>query len=158
MGRPKKKIDGTPALAAQPEVQASAGDRATGPTLQEDRAAGPTLQTLQPDVALAEYLFQGEPWHCTRFDRLRAEFDSLTAAELPRFHELLREPARGWTILRRLFGLAPVTPGMDTDLDDLRRWDRAELCAALGLSEKQLRDELEVLRGRWRAVQVRSAE
>ena len=104
---------------------------------------------------------EGGRWRIERFEALAAELpigqlrgegsklkaeDWALAARL--FHELVSQAhPRWWTIVRRLYGLAPLVPSPDADLDDLRLWERGELCAALGIEAKQLQAELDTLRG-----------
>jgi hypothetical protein len=93
----------------------------------------------------------GEDWRVSRFDLLTAEFPSLTAGELPLFHEVVARDPRAWLIARRLFGLQPMMPGADVDPLEFRPRTRAELKSELGLTDAQLKQELDSLRGRWTA-------
>lgn len=108
---------------------------------------------------------EGGRWRVELFEALAAELpvmdmgpDAATSAR--RFHELVSQAnARWWTLVRRLYGMAPLVPPSGADLDDLRVWGRAELCAALGIEAKQLQAELDTLRGVMRGKEeVRGGE
>lgn len=107
----------------------------------------------QPELnpALIEYRADGELWRCNRFDLLAAEMP-VKADQLPAFHGVAITKARGWLIVRRLFGMQPVIPPASMDLDDLRIWQREELRESLSLTRAQLQAELDAVRGAWLGV------
>jgi len=106
----------------------------------------PELAAAIPN-ALQEYSVNGEAWRCHRFDLLALEFGLTSPKELELFHEIAIRRARGWMMVRRLFGLAPMVPPANAELDDLRLWERGELLSALGLTKGQLQEELDAVRG-----------
>lgn len=99
------------------------------------------------------------PWRVQRFEALAAECSDadhpLQAAELPAFHEIARVGSPGrWWIVRRLFGLMPLKLPLNGDPEEFRLLSREEICSSRGISEKELRAELEVLRSAWlKAIQ-----
>jgi hypothetical protein len=101
--------------------------------------------------ALVEYDCAGEMWRCNRFDLLAVEIP-MRPEHLPLFHSVAVSKGRAWLIVRRLFGLQPVVPAANTELDDLRLWGREELRAALDLTRSQLQEELTAIRGTWQAI------
>lgn len=138
---------------------------------EESRGAESGGEAAGPIPASVDYVPEsGGRWRIERFEALAAELPVLelagrsastdpaercrTAARL--FHELVTHGnPRWWTRVRRLYGMAPLVPDETTDLDDLRVWERAELCAALGIEPKQLQADLDMLRGLMRATLAR---
>lgn len=102
-----------------------------------------------PPVALVEYKVSGIPWRCNHFDQLAAEVGLTHIDQLPLFHDQASTNERPWMIVRRLFGIQPVLPSASYNLDDLREWERKELCEALGITRAQIAEELAVVRGAW---------
>ncbi len=114
----------------------------------------------------------GERWHVQRFANLVAEFELVARAVLTPalshpmgeeeqdlrgwqsamrlFHEIGDGYARGWFFVRRLFGVGPLVPDLNSHPDDLRVWQRPELCAQFGLEADELQAELDALRILWR--------
>jgi len=103
-----------------------------------------------------EFRYEGQAWRCGRFDALTAEFE-VKAEELAEFVQAAHVNERGWLVTRRLFGIQPLVPPPTTSLDDLRPWTRPELQEALGLTRKQLGDELNAVRGAWQALRPKEA-
>lgn len=105
----------------------------------------------------------GQRWRVDRFAELATEL-GVTREDLPRLVALGAQSvgdgvgARGWLVVRRLFGVRPVVPDPGMASDDLRTWGRTELESALGLTRKQLQAELDTVRGRLAAVGDRERE
>jgi hypothetical protein len=96
---------------------------------------------------LKEFTPIGEPaaWRVERFDLLAVEFGLDDEKDLQQFVFLCQRYQRLWLLVRRLYGIAPVIPPTNVDLDDLRIHTRAEMEAA-GYAVKA---ELDALRGFW---------
>ena len=101
--------------------------------------------------ALVEYVVDGRHWRCGRFDVLCAELGepAITADTLPLLHNAVIGQERKWMILRRLFGIQPVLLPPEYPLDDMKSWQRDELCEALGMTRAHLKQELDGIRGVW---------
>ena len=66
------------------------------------------------------------------------------------FHTaMLAKPGKGWTIVKRLYGIMPRFPDPDTDEKDLRMWGIVELRLDMALEPEFLREELEAIRAYW---------
>jgi hypothetical protein len=116
----------------------------------------PAATAAAPLPTLVEYQMDGQPWRCERFDLLAGELGSdLQPSLLATLHLALSGDARRWQIVRRLFGLQPVIPPRQANVDDLRRWEREELREQLGLTRAQLQAEVDAVRGVWQAVAPR---
>lgn len=98
------------------------------------------------------YEVDGKSWRVSRFDLLEVEFEGITNDALAGFHEVQQRHPRAWIILRRLFGIQPMVP-LAEDPENCRVWGRRELCENMGITPKQLGEEIGVARARWqRAV------
>ena len=121
-----------------------------GPKPKPDLKSAPaTAPVPVSTTGTVEYTVGGELWKCEEFELLAAEF-GLRVEQLPAFHALATLAERGWAIVRRLFGLAPVLLPANASPEDYGRAGRQELLAMLGLSEAELRAELDGVRGLWR--------
>ena len=125
----------------------------TQPLLGETPPPASTTSTTPP-AALIEYVVDGRPWRCSKFDLLAVELDApvITSASLPLLQIAVEGREKTWLILRRLFGLMPVTPPKNYPLDDMRTWTREALRDVLGLTAVQLQAELDVVRGIWKQI------
>ena len=142
------------AVAKHPDLDPARGDtRPTGrPGSPESR---PTSPVSVP--SLMEYKVSGQPWRCSRFDSLVTEMGEppLSAAGLVILHTVVSGLDRSWKILRRLFGIMPVLAPADYPMDDMRSWQRDELCADMNITRAQLGQELDGIRGLWKGVAPR---
>ena len=95
-------------------------------------------------------------WRVERFEELAVEFDLLgesppeCRARLTDFAHFASQYDRLWLLVRRLYGVAPVIPGPEATMDDLRVWSYAELVAG-GWDVKV---DLEALRVFWQSRQA----
>ena len=103
-------------------------------------------------VTLVEYSVSGKRWRCNHFDQLGAEVGLTDVAQLPLFHDQASANERPWMIVRRLFGIQPVLPSAKYPIDDLRVWERKELCEALGITRANLQEEMAMVRGAWSKI------
>ena len=95
-----------------------------------------------------EYSVGGEPWRAWKPAELAAEF-GVAEPEMAEFQGVVSVLPRSWLLVRRLYGLVPVLPLPGTSEDDLKAWGAEELAASLGITRKQLQQELDVVRGHW---------
>ena len=95
-----------------------------------------------------EYSVGGEPWRAWKPAELAAEF-GVAEPEVAEFQAVVSVLPRPWLLVRRLYGLVPVLPLPGTSEDDLKAWGAEELAASLGITRKQLQQELDVVRGYW---------
>lgn len=117
--------------------------------------SSPKSPAPPPSVpSLIEYLVDGVPWRCGRFDSLVTELGEpgLNVEGMVVLHRVVSGLGRSWKIMRRLFGIMPQLPPMDYPMEDMRAWQRDELCADLGLTRPQLQQELDGIRGLWIGV------
>lgn len=129
--------------------KASGSARPTSqPELKPVPASAPPSET--PRVIEYQPFPDQAQWRVERFDLLTAEFD-LTAdgpaesrwkRSMEFFHIALCGHKRQWHIIRRLFGVMPLLPASDATPDDLRCHTREEICAELGISDKDMVAEL----------------
>jgi len=92
---------------------------------------------------------QGQPaWKVSRFLPLSADF-GLTRKDLPAFHNACATMQRAFEIVRLLYGICPVLVTVETDADYLRVWTRAEVGQKFGLTESQLREQVDICRAVW---------
>lgn len=114
-------------------------------------------EAAQPDLAakeipaIIEYRIGPEPWRCGKFDRLAEEFPGVDSGEkMALFHTaMMAKPGKGWTIVKRLFGIMPRFPDPDTDERDLRVWSVTELRADMALEPEFLREEIQAMQAYW---------
>lgn len=100
---------------------------------------------------IAEYGVDGVEWRVTQWKLMQAELPGIAVEDLPRLQEALTAKGndRTWFIARHLFGMMPIMLGLDSDPDEGRPWSRAEIAGKLGLTDKQLAEELQALRMGW---------
>lgn len=116
------------------------------------------LNESRPHAGPQRFERDGVLWRCERLDLLRAEVPGLTVEQLPAFCAAVSRAERPWLVVRRLFGLRPLTPAATDQPEDLRVWGRAELEVTLGVTRKQLQAELDAARGAWQAAQTVATE
>lgn len=104
-----------------------------------------------------EYEVGHELWKVGRWESLQAEFPTLTEALAPAFHLALEPDKRAWMIVRRLYGIQPVLPPLDSDPNEFRARTRDELASELGITQAQLRAELDAMRGAVKAIKLEPA-
>lgn len=115
---------------------------------------------MQTPANTVEYQHAGEPWKCSAFQGLQAEF--ALPNDLPEtlnaFHEVAAacQPMQ-WLIVRRLFGLREVLPPIGSKLADMKTWPRSELMKDQGLTKAQLVAHLDAVRGAWKQLGERQA-
>ena len=148
--KPAKASDGLDNSTAEPRP-----DNAKPPVVNPQ----PSIFNPQPGEGakvlprIKEFRPIGEPaaWRVERFDLLAVEFGLEDASgpdgpkDLQQFVFLCQRYQRLWLLVRRLYGIAPVIPPPNVDLDDLRIHTRAEMEAA-GYAVKT---ELDALRSFW---------
>ena len=115
-------------------------------------AVAPVAKTTPGNgVSTWEYTHaeSGEIWRVERVDLLLAEFPGLLRERLAAIQRILELPehARSWMVVRRLFGCMPLKVPLGGDPEDYRVWTRGELREVLGLEERAIRAELDVVRG-----------
>lgn len=106
------------------------------------------------DSPIAEYISLAENarWRVDQWELLAAEIPELKRSELPEFHQLVRRTLsnRSWLIVRRLFGFCPLDVPLDANPEDYRSLNRKEMAELLGINEKDVTSEIEVIRLAWR--------
>ena len=119
-----------------------------------------TLKTekLKPEPAPAEIpkvleytpLGSTEKWRVEWFEALNAEM-GITGrmGGMTEFHELGMQHSRPWLICRKLYGIGPMILPANADPAEFEPKSRAEVCAIMGIENKQLQAELDSLRAVW---------
>ena len=92
----------------------------------------------------------GATWRCDAPDKLFYDFQMKgTAAEkgveLTRWHEAVASAREAWSVLRRIYRLAPLTGASSRNLsrEDLRAWTIEEIAREAGLTVKQVKGIVE---------------
>lgn len=116
------------------------------------------IELAAKPMALVEYAVNGVRWRCNHFDQLAAEINVTDVEHLTLFHDQVSVNERPWMIVRRLFGMQPVVPPSHFDLEDLRDWERRELCDKLGITKAQLQEELAAVQGAWMKIAPKKPE
>jgi len=115
--------------------------------------AGETPAPLPPKFLEYTPLSDVEPWQVMQFEGLAVLFQLQARPDwsttMKEFHAFLELDTQRWFYVRRLFGICPLVPRPDAQLDDLRVHSREEICTATGLKLSQLTEELEHLRLGW---------
>lgn len=104
----------------------------------------------------------GRLWRLEKVESFCAEFElgevGLDLERLTSFLEALHfsllrpENERVWLIVRRLFGIMPVTLKLKDDVSQWERWDAVRLCGELGISADKFQEEMKALRAGMRAL------
>lgn len=102
-----------------------------------------------------EYHAVDQAWRVSRWEVMTAEL-GVTAEQLTDFHTWASKFPRAWTLVRRLFGVMPVSVPLGGDPDDYRVWSPNELASAFGLDGRAFQAELEAVRSGWAAVILRN--
>lgn len=111
------------------------------------QASATALDTGAPLPPTVDYQYAREEWRVLDWPGLVAEFPGLISEKLAEVHTTLVSHERAWRLVRRLFGIRPVMPAMDSVLDDCRIWSRAALLEDLQITRAQLGQELNAVRG-----------
>lgn len=116
-------------------------------------------EAVAPITAHLEYQPVGElgVWRVERAAELWGRFhveQSPEAGTMKWIHESLRSYPL-WIVVRRLFGIAPVIPPADADLEDLRVWTAPELCERFGYSAEMLDAQVESCVVHWQQWRAR---
>ena len=146
MGRPPKLRTGPnpPPLPVAPEPSVPEPSAPEPPPISAALAGVPAMLEFRP-------LGHAELWRVEKFEDLAVEFNLIgespedCRARLITFANFAERHARLWLLVRRLYGVAPLIPGLGVTLDDLRVWSRAELEAA----GWEIKADLEGLRIFW---------
>jgi hypothetical protein len=97
-----------------------------------------------------------EKWLVEIFGALATEFEFQAQegwpAQMARFQEVAQRYERGWSIVRKLYGIGPVILPAAANPDEFRLHSRAEVCSTHGVDPAQLQTELDAIRGLWRAA------
>lgn len=101
-----------------------------------------------PAPAVMEYQAVDQAWRVSRWEVMTAEL-GVAADQLPDFHAWASKFPRAWTLVRRLFGVMPVSVPLGGDPDDYRVWSPNELASAFGLDGRAFQAELEAVRSGW---------
>ena len=129
------------------------------PDLPPQAVPSPILPPLVSASPVRNYEHDGTKMRVARFDLLQTEFAGVQESNLAEFHRSMsRMGQRGWTIVRRLFGIMPIIPKGDTSADDMRTWGREELRENMGMESKDLAAELDRMRGFWMGLNAKTAE
>jgi hypothetical protein len=100
---------------------------------------------------LVEYtpLGTAELWRVEKYFLLSAEFD-LSAVDLPQFHDVASTTGKAWVVCQRLYGMKPVLLPRAADPEQYRALGASEIADLLGIQVREVSQELDVIRGRWR--------
>lgn len=112
----------------------------------------PAVERKAPASVVMEFrrLDSREQIRIERWEALRAEFADLEKEALPDWDAVMRRHPRTFLIVRRLFGVVPVLLPLSGDPEDYRTRSRAEVMEELGITEAQLRAELDEARRQWK--------
>ena len=129
-----------------PKKKSGAGQLDLGKATPPPAASAPAPTELFEAPRLLRYLplMQAEDWQVERFDLLAAEIladgqhsgDGHWGRRMQLFHEFAQHQTRGWLIVRRLYGIAPLVPGPNAHPDDLKTHTAAEIVDAAIVPDK----------------------
>jgi hypothetical protein len=112
-----------------------------------------TEEGPKPLPTVLEFAPLGETgrWRVEQFEAFRARFpvteDRDTAArEVAAIVERVRVHSQIWLVVRRIYGIGPVIPPANADMDDLRSWGKEELAEKLKLAPVEVDARLEAAR------------
>lgn len=94
-----------------------------------------------------------DPWRVLRPDGLQEDLpeafaeEGLTPEALTRLHGILEPQKRYWRIVRLLWGVQPAVMDPDADPQELRLLRLRELADELGVTPRQLKQEIDAMRG-----------
>lgn len=109
-----------------------------------------------PSFDFAEYESpHGDKWRVERGASLIIDFELDGPEQLPTLHGALAGQDPTWTILRRLYAIAPLM-GVENP-DELRVWPREELAAALGIEPQQIDGHVTGAKTFWRRWQLENS-
>lgn len=92
------------------------------------------------------------PWLVGDWPAASATFD-ISAHEVVAWHATLAGQGRPWTVIRRIFKVAPMWGDENTEAD-LRPWNWAELSKLFGVPESHLKNDLDAAVDFWKRARV----
>lgn len=110
---------------------------------------------VQEDPRTLEYEPAGDespPWLIGDWRAVAAAFD-LKTHEVVDWHVSLAGQGRPWTVIRRIFSIAPLW-GEGASPDDMRKWSWADLASALGVPEAALKRDLDAAVDYWKKARM----